>query len=526
MASYIGAQSSLGGDYSPPPLFASPLPGPPGPPGSTAGAGTNGTNGIDAFTRTTAPFTQVAGAGTVNVSVVQSAWMAVGQAIFIAGAGYYTVTTINSTTSVLLTAIGTGQIVTAGNTVATNAAVVAGGYAVDTTGNTAAIATLNTTVAGLTALIGTGSVKTSFQGTAPSSPNVGDLWFNSSLNNQIEMWNGSGWVVVSAVPTILNNYNTAQGIQPVQIVTTMPGSPTTGELALYQGAPGTYTPHTMYTWTGSAWQPVITTITPSMITTGFITAGMIAAGAITASAVGTNLLITTTGMIGSAVITAANISTVSAGSLQAGTITGQTIQLSGGSSIIQSTNYVTGSTGWAIKGDGSAEFSNVTIRGNLVSGSVSNGAGIFNSGAPTNTMSSTASTSGGASPFATGMNSGGLFYSLVSFYGWASGLGGANSRFGKSSQTFLCSANYAFGLASSDQGVTNIIYRINGGSWNVVNPWAVATIYPKSGDSISYAVTITGLSGTEQIDFGTKHTAGNGASAINQISLVVVALNF
>ena len=30
---------------------------------------------------------------------------------------------------------------------------------------------------------------------------------------------------------------------------------------------------------------------------------------------------------------------------------------------IQSPNYVTGSSGWAINADGSAEFSNVTVRG-------------------------------------------------------------------------------------------------------------------------------------------------------------------
>lgn len=33
--------------------------------------------------------------------------------------------------------------------------------------------------------------------------------------------------------------------------------------------------------------------------------------------------------------------------------------------ILKSTNYVAGSTGWAIKGDGSAEFSNVSLRGDL-----------------------------------------------------------------------------------------------------------------------------------------------------------------
>ena len=57
--------------------------------------------------------------------------------------------------------------------------------------------------------------------------------------------------------------------------------------------------------------------------------------------------------------------TVGADRIAAGTIGAYTITLGGASSIIQSTNYVAGTSGWRIKGDGVGEFQNVTVRGSL-----------------------------------------------------------------------------------------------------------------------------------------------------------------
>lgn len=490
---------------------------------------TTGSNGIavNAFTTTTAPFNQVAAGVAVTVTVAQTAFMAVGQALFIATSGYYTVQSITSGTVAVLMTLAQGVIATTGAIIASGSSVTPAGYAVDVSGNAAAILALANQVTTLTGLVGAGSVKTTYSGVAPSSPNVGDLWFNSASNNQIEMWNGSGWVVVSSVPTILNSYYTTTGTAAVSLVTTMPSSPTNGQLVVWLGAPGTFVPHTLYIYNGASWQPSITTITSSMITTGTITAGMISAGAIGAAAVGTNLLITNSAMIANAVISASSIISLTAGQITAGTINAQTISLgtSGGTGIIQSSNFVTSVSGWQIAGDGSAEFTNVKIRGNLVTGSVSNAVTIFNPAFPANTMNSVASASGSASPGASSMGTG-LFYSLVSFFGWASGLGTATTRFGKSTMTFLCAANYAYTLSGSNQAVTNMVYRINGGSWQNVNPWAVATVGPKSGDSISYAVTISGLAGTEQIDFGNKHADANAGDVINVTNISVTALNF
>jgi phage minor structural protein len=58
--------------------------------------------------------------------------------------------------------------------------------------------------------------------------------------------------------------------------------------------------------------------------------------------------------------------TIAANALTTSTMTARTITLSGANSILQG-NYTAGSAGWQIKGDGNAEFNNVTIRGNLAS---------------------------------------------------------------------------------------------------------------------------------------------------------------
>jgi hypothetical protein len=81
-------------------------------------------------------------------------------------------------------------------------------------------------------------------------------------------------------------------------------------------------------------------------------------------------LAVTNAILANAAVTDLKVVDVSAGKLTAGTISGQTIILdasgdTGADSIIKSSNYVSGSTGWAINSDGTAEFRNATIRGSL-----------------------------------------------------------------------------------------------------------------------------------------------------------------
>jgi len=72
------------------------------------------------------------------------------------------------------------------------------------------------------------------------------------------------------------------------------------------------------------------------------------------------------------------IDSLTASKITAGTIGAHTITLNGANSILQSSNFSTGSTGWQIKGDGTAEFDSQYIRGNLNAGSVTIGAGTYN----------------------------------------------------------------------------------------------------------------------------------------------------
>lgn len=72
------------------------------------------------------------------------------------------------------------------------------------------------------------------------------------------------------------------------------------------------------------------------------------------------------------------IDSLTASKITAGTIGAHTITLNGANSILQSSNFSTGSTGWQIKGDGTAEFDSQYIRGDLNAGSVTIGTGTYN----------------------------------------------------------------------------------------------------------------------------------------------------
>lgn len=62
---------------------------------------------------------------------------------------------------------------------------------------------------------------------------------------------------------------------------------------------------------------------------------------------------------------------LSARKIRAGTITGQEIIIAGGTEgILRSDNFSSGSSGWRVRGDGSAEFQNITARGDIVASEI------------------------------------------------------------------------------------------------------------------------------------------------------------
>ena len=90
----------------------------------------------------------------------------------------------------------------------------------------------------------------------------------------------------------------------------------------------------------------------------------------------------TTAKVGNAQITDAKIDTLTASKITAGTISGKEIIVDTDSATdpsnpvlgkIRSSNYSTGSAGWIINSDGSAEFQNATIRGSLNASDITSG---------------------------------------------------------------------------------------------------------------------------------------------------------
>ncbi len=89
-------------------------------------AGSIGSSGFNAFTVTTASFTQPASDSTVSITVGSTNWMSVGQTIFLENGGYYQVTAITNSTTATIKNLGYTGNASSGATVDTGAAVPAG----------------------------------------------------------------------------------------------------------------------------------------------------------------------------------------------------------------------------------------------------------------------------------------------------------------------------------------------------------------------------------------------------------------
>src|SRR4029077_8263052 len=72
----------------------------------TGATGATGATGVNAYTTTSANFTQPAVSSTVSVTVGTTAWMVSGETLYVATGGYYTISSITDTTHVVLTNLG------------------------------------------------------------------------------------------------------------------------------------------------------------------------------------------------------------------------------------------------------------------------------------------------------------------------------------------------------------------------------------------------------------------------------------
>ena len=186
----------------------------------------------------------------------------------------------------------------------------------------------------------------------------------------------------------------AQSIKPVEIFEAFPtvGNvegriiylTTDNKLYRFDGTVWTAeVPTTDLSGTISAAQLAANSVTANAIAAGSVTAGKVAAaaisttelaaGAVAAGKLAANAIIAGDAVIATGAISSAQIGSLTADKITSGTVGAQTINMSGISSIIQSSNFSTGVAGWRIRGDGSAEFQNVTIRGALNASDLTSG---------------------------------------------------------------------------------------------------------------------------------------------------------
>jgi hypothetical protein len=181
----------------------------------------------------------------------------------------------------------------------------------------------------------------------------GDLWVKTDDGNKPYVWTqGSPNAWVQAYTEIDGGFINTGTLDANRIIA---GTITANEIALS-------------TITGD--KLASTTITGNKIATGTITATQIATDTITATQIASGTITATE--IASATITGDKLvaGTITATQLGAGSVTANkinvdgTISLSAGG-IIKSTAFTAGSDGWQIESDGTAEFNDVTVRGTL-----------------------------------------------------------------------------------------------------------------------------------------------------------------
>jgi hypothetical protein len=214
---------------------------------------------------------------------------------------------------------------------------------------------------------GSGGAVITFASTAPASPHVGDIWYDTSNGLLEHQWNGSVWApfqigsgaISSGAITgsLLNASVTARSLGGVTttISATAPSSPVQGDLWV-----NSTNGFQLEQYNGSAFVP-ISWNGADVISAGTITGATIAANTIAAS----NILANT--------ITAAQIAanTITAGQIAAGTITGTQIA----ASVALSAPVITGGTingavfngtNWIENSSGSFLYSGTPAANNLI----------------------------------------------------------------------------------------------------------------------------------------------------------------
>ena len=181
-----------------------------------------------------------------------------------------------------------------------------------------------------------GGADTTFSGTAPTSPAIGDVWFDSGDSLKLKRWSGSAWVSMrdlgiaaaqagadAAAAGATAAQTTANGKNKVFYTASAPTAVSVGDLWF-----DTDEENKLSKWNGTVWEAFgLGNAAFSNIDAGKITAGTIAAGRITTASISSANIDASqinAGFINSARINTNSISAadISADRLTAGTITG------------------------------------------------------------------------------------------------------------------------------------------------------------------------------------------------------------
>ena len=151
---------------------------------------------------------------------------------------------------------------------------------------------------------------------------------------------------------------------------------------------------------------------------------------------------------------------------------------------------------------------------------------MFNDASPANTFASTAFQNAEHSGPTDTLGAIGTEFWLISYYGWGHTSGGYQSRFGKADMNFVLFENGGCTPAPLAWVDLEIICRINGGAMFQVTGYAQRAIPGNGSLNIVGGLNITGLTSTDEVEFGVRAKSPDDASTLNVANLTVVALNF
>lgn len=203
---------------------------------------------------------------------------------------------------------------------------------------------------------------------------------------------------------------------------------------------------------------------------------------------------------------------------------GQTISTIDFQGNMQSHGFLPGSTGWQIKGDGTSELNNVTIRGKLLTSQVGSNSTIFHPSYPNVTVpmsSMLQGYAGGGSVTSTDQNYPD-FFSILTLYG----VGRRNANpgipayqcFARNNMNFIYSFSGWFDLYGTQHANLKPCYRINGGSWVELGfDYALGAGGNLEMATVTLPVQVN-LSMTDTIEFGGR---GYGPNYMGTLGMVM-----